>query len=44
VILRHGRVVERGPAAHVLDQPTDAYAVELLANTPHMAELPARAS
>jgi peptide/nickel transport system ATP-binding protein len=44
VILRHGVVVERGPASQVLDQPTDEYAVELLANTPHMIESPARAS
>jgi peptide/nickel transport system ATP-binding protein len=44
VILRRGQVVERGPAAQVLDRPTDAYAIELLANTPYMAEEPARAS
>jgi peptide/nickel transport system ATP-binding protein len=44
VILRHGRVVERGAASQVLDQPTDAYAIELLANTPQMSESPAQAS
>jgi ABC-type methionine transport system ATPase subunit len=44
VILRHGRVVERGPASQVLDQPADEYAIELLANTPHMIESPAQAS
>jgi peptide/nickel transport system ATP-binding protein len=43
VILRHGRVVERGAASQVLDQPTDEYAIELLANTPQMSELPAQA-
>ena len=44
VILRHGRVVERGAASQVLDQPADEYAIELLANTPHMIESPAQAS
>jgi peptide/nickel transport system ATP-binding protein len=44
VILRHGMVVERGPAGEVLDQPIDEYTIELLANTPHMRELPAQAS
>jgi peptide/nickel transport system ATP-binding protein len=44
VILRHGLVVERGPAGQVLDQPIDEYTIELLANTPHMSELPAQAS
>jgi peptide/nickel transport system ATP-binding protein len=43
VILRHGRIVERGAASQVLDQPTDEYAIELLANTPQMSELPAQA-
>jgi peptide/nickel transport system ATP-binding protein len=44
VILRHGIVVERGPAGQVLDQPADEYTTELLANTPQMSELPAQAS
>ena len=44
VILHDGVVVERGAASQILDQPTDSYTVELLSNTPLMAELPAQAS
>jgi len=36
VILNGGRVVERGRASHVLDQPTHPYTVELLSNSPSM--------
>jgi peptide/nickel transport system ATP-binding protein len=38
VILQHGRVMERGAAEDVLDHPNDPYTLELLANTPVLAE------
>ena len=37
VLLRDGRVVERGAAGTILDSPRDPYTAELLANTPVMA-------
>jgi len=37
VIIRHGRIVEHGPVADVLDRPRDPYTLELLANTPVLA-------
>jgi peptide/nickel transport system ATP-binding protein len=41
VILNRGRVVERGRAAEILDRPADPYTVELLSNTPGLAEMTA---
>jgi len=41
VVLNHGVVVERGAASEILDQPADPYTIELLANTPTLAELSA---
>jgi len=38
VILQHGRVMEQGAAEAILDRPSDPYTLELLANTPVLAE------
>jgi peptide/nickel transport system ATP-binding protein len=38
VILQHGKVMERGSAEAILDKPSDPYTLELLANTPVLAE------
>jgi peptide/nickel transport system ATP-binding protein len=38
VLLKDGRVVERGAAGTVLDSPADPYTVELLANTPVLSQ------
>ena len=39
VILRGGRVVERGAATEVLDRPAEPYTIELLADTPSLSEI-----
>lgn len=36
VVLRHGRVVERGPARQVFESPLDLYTRELIAAAPHL--------
>lgn len=38
VLLKDGRVVERGAAGTVLDSPADPYTAELLANTPVISQ------
>jgi peptide/nickel transport system ATP-binding protein len=34
IVMRHGRIVERGPAEAVLERPADAYTRQLLLDTP----------
>jgi peptide/nickel transport system ATP-binding protein len=41
VVLAHGAVVEHGAASQVLEQPAHSYTVELLSNTPRLADVPA---
>jgi ABC-type glutathione transport system ATPase component len=40
VVLRHGRVVESGPAEEVLDRPRDAYTRMLIDSTPRASWRP----
>ena len=45
IVLRHGRVVEAGPTADVLDHPTDPYTQLLRASVPGPGwQLPTRGS
>ena len=39
LVLQHGRLVESGLAAQVLDHPREAYTQELLANTPTLDDV-----
>ncbi|MFI6875249.1 ABC transporter ATP-binding protein [Streptomyces sp. NPDC050400] len=41
VVMRNGRVVERGPTRQVLDSPQDPYTERLLASVPHLGWDPA---
>jgi peptide/nickel transport system ATP-binding protein len=37
VVLRHGQLVEAGPAARILAEPASGYTAQLLADSPRLA-------
>ena len=43
-VMRHGRIVERGPVERILRQPTDPYTRELLTSVPSLVPRPVSAA